>query len=642
MSVSVAAANSPPQASKAETYPVWPRRRSTAAALLALVLLQVLLFFAVTQRSFFATDDFLHFHLAQDRGFLHYLLTPILDVYPAPGHRLATLLLHELAPLNYMAGRVFLLAALAGTTVVLGQLCRTFARSNEWWTVALLAPFAFSLTLVSPVWWWSNGLPVIPGLFFTAVALSAWLRSYTDPTRRLWLGITVVAVAAAGAFHIKFLLIPIYLLIIRLAILPRLLDVSGGLRHVWKERARWIAIATPPAAFVAVLVLSGLASRSVSAAPGGQPYLGYFGAAWFHALVPVSFLNAQVDAAAPFSATSWATVIASQLLFWGIVAATWTRSTLALRAWALFVVVFAVNAAMLAPARLPGFGVEIAYWLRYYPEVVFFLPLVLALCLRQGAERRPEVAWERTRRGRTAIGALACLFVVSFAVWAPRIVAESDGAFARIWFDNLRADLHAVGADEADLGILESEPPEFVMPSWMANNRLSTVLALLDLDIVSNELSGPTYFVGDDGRLIEATFQPISQLVTDGTPGEGVRIDSGESTAPEGTCLGDGGLLAYHPDATVEGERLAVRVAYAAGSHGSAVLEFETDDPDRPVRRLNLGPFEHDAELVDLGAPRVRALTVEPSAGDTVCFEGIEIGSMPTGEPVPGLSSQAD
>jgi hypothetical protein len=93
---------------------------------------------------------------------------------------------------------------------------------------------------------------------------------------------------------------------------------------------------------------------------------------------------------------------------------------------------------MVGAVRLPGFGVQIAYSLRYYPEVVLFLPIVLALGLRQGEERRPALAWEKTVVGRTAIGLLACLQMIFFSVWAPRFVSPSDGALARPWFDNFR------------------------------------------------------------------------------------------------------------------------------------------------------------------------------------------------------------
>jgi hypothetical protein len=117
--------------------------------------------------------------------------------------------------------------------------------------------------------WWSAGLPIIPALFFTVVALSAWLRSYTTEGSAgwRWVWVATFAVAAAGAFYLKFLLIPIYLLFLRLVIFPRLLNLSSAIRDLWKERMRWAALAVPPAAFVAVFVLSGLSGMSEAHGP---------------------------------------------------------------------------------------------------------------------------------------------------------------------------------------------------------------------------------------------------------------------------------------------------------------------------------------------------------------------------------------
>ena len=451
-----------------EAFPMWPRRRSTKLALIALVVLQAILFFTATQRSFFTHEDHYNFALARDRSFLRYLATPIIHTYPAPGHRLLFFVFDELFPMNFVAARMVLLVMLGGTTILLGQLVRTLARSDQWWTVALLTPFALSVTLVGIVNLWSNGVPVIPALFFTVVALLAWIRSYTEPKSTMWIGVTVIAVAAAGAFYMKFLLIPVYLLFFRMAILPRLMDLPTSVRSLFKEWARWVVLAAPPVLFVSTYVLSGLAARSYI--PGERPYLEYLTVAWFRAFVPVAVLNIPLTKST--AAASSLVIVLSQLLFWGMVGATWRRSSLALRGWALLIVVFVTNLLMVGAVRLPGFGVEIAYWLRYYPEVLLFVPIVLALGLRQGEERRPELAWERTTTGRIAITSLACVHALFLALWAPRVVSNSDGALAKGWFDHLQRDLGAArSVHAAPLRIIDSETPEYVVLSWMAPYR---------------------------------------------------------------------------------------------------------------------------------------------------------------------------
>jgi hypothetical protein len=613
-----------------DVFGVWPGRRSTAGALFALIVLQSSLFFTLTQRSFFFHDDFNYFMLAQERHLLHYLLTPILGVYPAPGDRLASFLLQRVAPMNFAVARTFLLIVLAGTTILLWQLVRTLARSDRWWTVVLVVPFALSLTLVLPIAWWSAGLPIVPALFFTAVALSAWLRSYEDPAPTFWVGMAVVAVAAAGAFYMKFLLIPVYLLLVRLMIVPRLMEVPGGIRSLWQERMRWIALAVPPAAFLAVFVLSGLAGSS--AVEGSRPFLEYFTTAWFRAFIPASFLNARLDGSTP-SVSAWFLVLGGQVLFWGVVLATWWRSSLALRGWALLGAVFALNAATVGAVRLAAFGVdEIAYALRYYPEATLFLPLALALGLRQGAERRPGLAWEGTSYGRIAIASTIFLYVGGLLVWAPGIVSDSAGVSARSWYENLRSDLDAVTIDGAVPRIVDSETPAYVMEDWMApDNRVSTVVDLLPLDVVFNGLNEPTFLVREDGHLAGATFRPILEIVSGTTLANGVRVEGEGRSGPAATCLNDGGRLLYQPEADVTGERLTMRVAYAGRGDGTVALTVDVHDPDRPFRYLALRPSQSEAELVDLGTSRLRALTLEPSPADEVCIARLEIGILTQG-----------
>jgi hypothetical protein len=613
----------PPERPMGDPLPIWPRTWSTAIALLCLLAVQVALFLAATERSFFAHEDLYNFALAQERSFLHYLATPIIHTYPAPGNRLLFFVVYQLFSLNYLAARLLLLALLAATTILLGHLVRTLARCDEWWTVALLTPFALSLSLVSPVNLWSNGVPVFPTLLFTVVALSAWIRSYGESNRAFWIGVTVIAIAATTGFYLKFLLIPVYLLFFRLAILPRLLDLPPGIRALWQERNRWLAVAAPGVLYVAVYILSGLAARSY--VPGDRPFLAYLETAWFRVVIPIAMLNVPLDSTP--STASWVIVVCSQVLFWGVVWATWRRSSLAFHGWALFTLAFLLNMIMVGAVRLAGHGVTLAYWLRYYPEVVLIFPMALALGLRQGAERRPELAWERTLTGRTVIGVFACVQAVSLAIWAPRIVSKSDGARSRVWFDNLRSGLDAAQVDQAPLRIVDSNTPEYVVLSWMAPyNRVSTILRLLGVAAIYNDASGPMYDVLPDGRLAVAAFRPMLQLLP-AAPGDAVHLAWHRSPGSVETCLQDVSLQRA-AGAELVGDRLALRVFYSAKSRGAVALRVQTSDPERPYRDFQLFPVDRRAELVDLGASRIRALTVEALQGDRVCIERMEIGSL--------------
>jgi hypothetical protein len=612
--------------------PFWPRRKSTAAALSALVLLQGILFFAATQRSFFTHEDCYNFALAQDRSLLRYVATPIIHTYPAPGNRLLFFLVQTLFPLNYAAARTILLVLLGATTVLVAHLVRVLADRDEWWTVAIVTPFAMSLTLLTPVSLWSSGVPVIPALLFTLVALSAWVRSYTGPHRTMWVAVAVLAVAAAGTFYMKFLLIPVYLLFFRLAILPKIVPLETGLRAIWNERLRWGALAVPPALFVTAYVLSGLAARSYL--PGERPYLEYLLAAWFHAFVPVAVLNTPVHELP--STPSWVLVVFCQSVSWVVVAATIRRSPLAVRAWALLLVVFVTNMLMVGWVRLPSFGVQIAYWLRYYPEVAVFVPMTLALCLRAGTERRPAVAWETKTAG--LMGAFAVVHVLGLAIWGPRLVRQSEGAMARPWFQNLLRETRAASQEKSPLRIVDGETPEYVVLSWMAPyNRVSTVLRLANISAVYNELSPDSFVVMPDGRLARPLFRPLVPLLV-GTNAGQRRLDRSEHTSaghtqPPHECVDAGDYSVAVPHTGANAARLALRIFYSEASREAVALQVDTGGHERRFRDLVLRPDQSRGELIDLATSHVRSLTVRVAPNDRACITTIEIGSLAASDP---------
>jgi hypothetical protein len=86
---------------------------------------------------------------------------------------------------------------------------------------------------------------------------------------------------------------------------------------------------------------------------------------------------------------------------------------------------------------------------------------------------------------------------------------------------------------------VDSETPEYIVLSWMApQNRISTLLALLRIDAVYNELSDRTYLVQSNGRLAEATFRPMWQLLRGTTLSEHVRaVRSDGEAGSVGVCL---------------------------------------------------------------------------------------------------------
>jgi hypothetical protein len=464
------------------------------------------------------------------------------------------------------------------------------------------------------------------------VALATWLRSYLEPRAGRWIIVSVAALNVAGLFSIKFLLIPLYFLIIRLWILPRVADVRGGLRAVWAERYRWLALAVGPVVFVMVFVVSGLYPSGVGAA---GPYAEYLAIAWFGGFIPASMLNARLTGEQP-ALLYWTVVIAAQIIFWSVAVSTARRSPLAARGWGLFLLAFVTNVAMVAPYRLQTFGLGLAYELRYYPEAVFFLPIALALAFRrrETSDRSPTTPAILSRsRARAGLGAAIALYAGFFVVWAPGLVRDWVGVPARAWFENLESDLLVAAAAGRILHIIDSETPDYVMPDFLSPyNKVSTVVGLTDVDASYNELSSRTYLVRRDGHLAEAVFRPVHSLVRGDTLGQGIRLRGPNALSESGLCLSNGATLSYAPAAELVSDRLSMRILYAASSQRPASLEVHVGPSG--VRHHRLRAADRRAELIDLGTSAVRGLVIRAPIAGGFCVERLDLGSLRAGNGV--------
>jgi hypothetical protein len=157
-------------------------------------------------------------------------------------------------------------------------------------------------------------------------------------------------------------------------------------------------------------------------------------------------------------------------------------------------------------------------------------------------------------------------------------------------------------------------------------NRVSTILRLLGVEAIYNDASEPTYMVLADGRVVTAAFRSEVQLLP-AVAGNAAEIISHRSAVAE-TCLQEVSLRRDRASADLVGDRLALRVFYADSSRAAVALQVETTDPERRYRDFELHPDNRRAELVDMGANRIRALKITASPGDAICIERMEIGSL--------------
>jgi len=172
--------------------------------------------------SFFTGDDWLHIVRAHDlvaSGGLpdeHYLGTAVFIHY-APGLRLGYWALEKLAPLDWAAGQTALLALFAGSILLLHRIFRQLYGERHS-NLLLLLLFATSILLVTSFLWFADGLHKLPSTFLSLLAIDTYLV-YWRTRSKAALAVSVAAVSLGSLFYVKALLVPLYLVLIRVLFL---------------------------------------------------------------------------------------------------------------------------------------------------------------------------------------------------------------------------------------------------------------------------------------------------------------------------------------------------------------------------------------------------------------------------------------
>jgi hypothetical protein len=424
---------------------------------------------------------------------------------------------------------------------VLLQRIFTLVFGRAWWTYALALAWAISVVYLAPVEWFAGGLLSIPALTATLASIHGYL-CWRASGRRAWLAWSLVAMGIGLGFYIKALLIPFYLILMRVL----LRDSLRSLRGEWRV---WLAYAAVCAIYLLAYSL-GDYGRPASGATVGE-VLRYLRIFWFEGLWPMVF-GIRVPSVGQ---EDWhrIAIVAAQVALIGLVAWSVARRRSAWRAWAFLLVAGVVNA-LTVVGRVSEWGADvIGFAVRYYTEpallVVLAIPFAFATPRLHARVAAVEVAasstapawWSRRRRpaaarsgfrlptARVGAATLLALGVYMSVAWgtadtysnrAPTgaddaLSTESQsGRFARAYFDNLRADLAHARRSGVQPSLLDHDVPEAVMTpltnlagfgNSVRFSLLSSVLPLFDEPVTFNR-PGPLYIVEPDGHLRRTRF----------------------------------------------------------------------------------------------------------------------------------------
>jgi hypothetical protein len=583
---------------------------------LVVVAIGVVLQGVLASGSYFTGDDWLHIVRANDlvaSGGLpdvHYLGT-VVFIHYAPGLRLGYWALAKLAPLDWAAGQIALLALFAGSILLLNRIFTQLfgqRRSN----LLLLLLFATSILLVTSFLWFADGLHKLPSTFLSLLAIDAYLV-HRRTRSKLALAVSVAAVSLGSLFYVKALLVPLYLVLIRVLFLeerPRRL-----VRTLWAERYTWLAFL--PTCLVYLWNYEANYVDTSGPAPSLHLLGSYLWVNWFKGVTP-ALVGVEIGPQAARSGVLFATV--AQLALIAVIGYSIHRKRSAWRAWVFWGICFAVNAALVGLGRLATMGVDrVGKELRYDTEMSWLLPLALGFAFYRDS---PEPSRVRRPVRFAVAGAVVAYLVAATATGAG--ISQSWRAHnsdpAKAYVENVRHDVSRLAAARRPLVAIDDQVPAFLIGSAdRPLNRLEHLIPAIDPRLHVAVAGARPLQVGDDGHIGSAVLQPLvsgrGALSGAGT----LRLVDGRVDG-RGGCASGGAALGFRPKRELEGQSLYALVSYRVDRPAGVAGTISGSGASR-VGALPLASGGGE-ELVNLG----RDLRVSLPPGAHACVRGVAVG----------------
>ena len=146
------------------------------------------------------------------------------------------------APLNFEAALAFLIACHVVSAVLLQRIL-TLLFGRAWWTYRLALAWAISIVYLPSFAWFAAGIHSLAAITATLASIHGYL-SWRATGRQAWLVWSLIAMCIGLAFYLKAVLIPLYLILMRVLLLDPDAPLRASLRSVRDEWRVWLAYVT--------------------------------------------------------------------------------------------------------------------------------------------------------------------------------------------------------------------------------------------------------------------------------------------------------------------------------------------------------------------------------------------------------------
>jgi hypothetical protein len=620
------------------------RPRSRDGTLMTFVVLtQAALVWLFASRSYFFQDDFVNlFHASQARLTPAWLTGNQIGHF-APGQRLLTFTLWRAAGFDFSAALATLLA-IQSIGVVLIQRNLALLFGSRGWTFAVAFAYGISVLLMPSFQWYSAGSLTLPEATLAVASIHAYLCWWRGRSRA-WLWWSVTAMVGALLFSEKAVLVPVWLVLMRVLLLNPEARLGTSVRAVAREWRVWALYALPLTVYLIVYLTRDYTGTWHLATT--DALAEYLWRGWLHGFTP-GLLGVRVTPASS-EFVRVAGVGACQLTLAVVAAASIVRRRSAWRAWVFLVLAFLLNS-LLFLSRL-DFGPNIAYSLRYYTDLTFLAAIALPCAFDRPVGTLAEAGAGHGRRVRPGPRAIA-LAAAGLAGYVG-LVAASDASLvhqvpakaSRHWVQNIEQGVRDRETAAGGPMLLDAHTPLRVLPFWIypGVDRLAQIVPLFASEARFGGAAKPTYRVSEDGHLRAVRFRPafgggLADLRREGT----IRV-AATSTSRQGdeACIAPtplGGGIEIVPRRPLVGRPWFLEATYRTGGRAELGLQFDRGtgylpgrDATLPGRRLTASTVtEIGAQFAGRreGVPTVRRFKIVTPPQQSLCISRLVVGSF--------------
>src|SRR4051812_6318569 len=218
--------------------------------LAVIVLLQAALVWHFASQSYFFQDDFVSlFHARTADLTPGWLIGNQIGRF-APGQRLLTFTLWRVAGFDFTAA-LAILVAIQSIGVVLVQRILALLFGSRWWTFAVAFAYGTSVLLMPALQWYSAGALTAPEATLALASIHAHLCWWRGG-RPGWLWWSAAAMCGALLFSEKAVLVPVWLVLLRVLVLEPGVSPATSARRVAREWRAWLLYVVPLAVYLIV------------------------------------------------------------------------------------------------------------------------------------------------------------------------------------------------------------------------------------------------------------------------------------------------------------------------------------------------------------------------------------------------------